>query len=237
MLHLATPFQRPGERPRSIATTAELVGVAASGKSSVLRALREHDGRLVAGRHPAKSDHLAHVIPLIPTFAALHRPFSEILWKEMKRITYLRTLSSVRQPREGGGLAAVVYDEGPVYMLARLLAYGGKRIRSAAFERWWREEVARWSRRLHLVVWLDAPDRLLLHRARARGQLHKLQAFSDREAERFFATYRRAYGLVIEELTRDGGPRVLRVRSDRESVRDIVRRVLAELDLGERSIQ
>jgi thymidylate kinase len=210
---------------------AELVGVAAAGKSSLLRALGERCPTLRAGVRPSRSRHLAYVLPLVPTFVGLHRPFRGVLWREMKRIAYLRTLDRMLEGPAVRRHPAVVLDEGPVYMLARLRVYGGERIRSAAFERWWQREVEHWARRVDLVVWLDAPDPVLLGRLRARPQFHRVERRSDADAGRFFASYRRAYESVVGGLAGGSGPRVVRARSDRESIEQLVHRVVTELRL------
>lgn len=223
------PVYRPA-RPANRPIVVELVGVAAAGKSSLLRALAERHPTVQAGLRPPKGRHLAQALALLPTFLALHWPYRGLLWKEMKRITYLRTLDRMlhgelpRRPR------AVVLDEGPVYMLARLRVHGGERILSPAFERWWRKALAQWAGTVDLVVWLDAPDPILMQRAQTRSQVHELQRLSDARAREFIASYRRAYETVVGGLTEAAGPQVMRVRSDQASVDQLVARIVPVLE-------
>jgi hypothetical protein len=207
----------------------ELVGVAAAGKSSLLRALLRRDPAVQSMPTPSRRRHLAAALSLTPTFASLHWPFHRLGWKQMKRMTYLQTLDHMLHQGGKPSAAAVVLDEGPCYMLARLRVYGGERILGARFERWWHVEIERWARTLDLVVWLDAPDPVLLQRVRARMQAHRLQRLSEHDARRFLASYRSAYDLIADGLDRAGGLRVLRVRSDRESLNQLADRLTTEL--------
>jgi thymidylate kinase len=155
----------------------------------------------------------------------------------MKRITYLRTVYGMLHGELPGRPHAVILDEGPVYMLARLRVYGGERLRSAAFERWWREALAQWARTVDLIVWLDAPDQILMQRSRTRTQVHQLQRLPEARAQQFLAAYREAYETVVGALTEFSGPAVLRVRSDQEGVEAIRDRVFARLRLLQASGQ
>jgi hypothetical protein len=210
----------------------ELVGVAAAGKSTLLRTLSERDPRLRAGVRPPTHRHVPSAIAMLPTFLALHRPYHAVLWNEMKRIAYLRTLRSLlpeqRRP-------VVVLDEGAVYMLARLLVFGDERIRTAAFARWWSAAIANWASVLRVLVWLDAPDSVLIERLRTRRQVHPVKALPDDEVIRFLGLYRAAYTCVLGELVACGGPRAVTLRSDLESVDALADRVAAEIRESERT--
>jgi hypothetical protein len=206
----------------------ELVGPAAAGKTSVLHALSQFDDTLRTERHPPRHRHMSQVLPLMPTFLALHWPYQGLLWKEMKRITFLRTLQVMLQERPSPGTSGVVVDEGAVYMLARMRVYGGDRAHSAALMRWWDGAVAQWAEILGLIVWLDGPDALLIHRLRTRDQMHRMQALSDEVVAGFLASYRTAYNLLLDRFG-SLGVRILRVRVDLLTVPEIVEQVTAEI--------
>jgi hypothetical protein len=193
----------------------ELVGPAAVGKTSLLLALNGSDGRLRGGPRLPKHRHLRSAVSLAPTFAGLHRPFRGLLWKEMKRMTYLSTLLRLLKEPRFNGAGALVLDE--------------ERIRSRAFQRWWSEASEQWARALDLLVCLDAPDAILIQRLRTRNQPHPVKAFSDDAIAQFISSYRAAYERVIASLTVSGGPRVIRVRTDEESLGQTTRRIAAEL--------
>lgn len=218
---------------RTRTRVVELVGVAGAGKTSLLRAIGQRDTTLLAGLRPPRRRHLAHIVPLLPTFLGLHWPYRGLHWKEMKRILYLRTLEDLLQAELPRRPHTVVLDEGPIYILARLRVYGGERIRTPSFDRWWRRALQRWARAVDVVVWLDAPDAVLTQRLRTRNQAHRLRGLSDEVVGSFLALYREAYETVVGSFAAVSGLQVLKVRTDGESVGQIAARVTAELQARE----
>lgn len=208
---------------------AELVGPAAAGKTSLLLAISRQDPAGCARLRPPPYQYLRHAVPLAGTFLSLHRPYRGLLWKEMKRITYLATLRGLLRREVAAGRETVLMDEGAVYMFARLLVYGGGRTASRAFGHWWKRAITEWADELHLLVCLDAPDPELVRRMRARPQRHRMQALPDSAVLGFISEYRSAYARVIEALTAIRGLRVVTVRTDQAPTDDLARRVAAEL--------
>jgi hypothetical protein len=207
----------------------ELAGPAAVGKTAVIHALGAGDRRLRAGLRVPRRRHVATAFALAPTFLALHRPYPGLLWKEMKRITWLGTLHRLLRERRAAPGDAILLDEGAVYMLARLEVHGAGRIRSDAYARWRQEAIDTWAAMLDLVVWLDAPDSVLRERLRRREQPHPVKHLPDGDIDRFLSSYREAYRRVIHALAEADGPRVVAVRTDREDAEHVAGRVTAEL--------
>jgi predicted ATPase len=226
-LERSGPASAAREPARSL--VVELAGPAAAGKTSLLLALGEVDGTLRTGLRVPRQRHLATALTLAPTFVALHRPYRGLLWKEMKRITYLGSLYELLRERSGASAGTVLLDEGAVYMLARLEVLGAQGIRSAAYAAWWRAAIEAWSSTLDLIVWLDAPDPVLRDRLRRRAQSHPVKGLPDDAIDRFIASYRDSYRHVIRSLMEARGPRLLTVRTDQEDVECIARRLAAEV--------
>jgi shikimate kinase len=206
----------------------ELVGPAAVGKTSVLQALSQRDLGWRLGMCLPKYRHVRSAAGLVPTFLTLHRSAPGVLWKEMKRIVYLQTLARavVLELRHERG---VVLDEGAVYMLARMRVYGGANVRSPAFQAWWRDATAAWARTLDLLVWLDAPDVVLMERLRTRSRYHRMQAASDAMIRQFLGTYRTAYADLMISLAAESGLPVLEFRTDCEPPGRIAEQLAARL--------
>jgi hypothetical protein len=209
--------------------TVELVGPAAAGKTSLLLALAREHRLWRAGLRPPKLRYLRTAVGLVPTFLELHRPYRGLLWKEMKRITYLGTLRRVLEDTGSRRSSTVILDQGAVYMMARLLVFGDERLRSAPFQRWWGQAMEQWARALDILVWLDAPDPVLIERIRSRKQPHPVKGLTDGAIGEFMAAYRAAYDQVLGGLVAAGGPKVLDVRTDREPLEQLARRVASEI--------
>jgi len=218
---IAAPPRRP-DRPLVVA----LAGLAGAGKSSLARALTALDPEIRARPRVSWWRYLASLPAMIPTFISLHRPFRGVLGKEMKR--FLRLDALHRLVQETTDCRMLVFNEGPVYMLSRILVYGGENIQTRSFEECWRRAIATWAPELDAIVWLEAPENLLAARLRARAQ-HPFADRSDHAVHRLLGAYREAFTRVIRELTAAGGPPPWTVRTDRGSVDGTARDLLARL--------
>jgi thymidylate kinase len=79
-----------------------------------------------------------------------------------------------------------------------------------AFRRWWLETAVAWGLLLDTVVWLDAPDDVLIERIRERGRSHRVKGAPEDQARLFLARHRAAYDATLDVLNRTG-TRVIRV--------------------------
>lgn len=213
--------RRP-DRPLVVA----LAGLAGAGKSSLARALAALDPGVRARPRISWWRYVASLPSVIPTFFSLHRPFRRVLNKEMKR--FLRLDALHRLVQETTDCRILVFDEGPVYLLARILVYGGENIQTSSFEECWRRAIDTWAAELDAIVWLDAPEHLLAARLRARRQ-HPFGDRSDHAVRWRLAAYRAAFSRVIRDLTAAGAPRPWTVRTDHGAVDGTARDLLARL--------
>ena len=197
-------------RPRPV--VVELAGLAGAGKSTLATALAQLNPKIRARPRVRERSYLASVPALVPTFFRLHWPFRGLLTKEMKRMLQVRALHRLVQESAPGG--TLLFDEGPVYMLARILVFGADNIRSAAFERWWRTAIAEWAATLDVVVWLEAPDDVLAARIHTRAQPHPLRGADAQAVSAFFRSYRDAFTRVVDELCVAGGPQRWTITTD-----------------------
>ena len=209
--HAAPELRRRSDRPLVV----ELAGLAGAGKSAITGALGRLDPKIHARPRPSLRWHLASLPELVPTFVGLHWPFRGVFAKEMKRILRLRALH--RLIHRGSDGRTLVFDEGPVYMLARILFFGGKSLETEGFARWWQGAIARWATTLDVIVWLDAPGDVLAERIRTRTQWHRYQDADDQALTAFYEGYRVAFARVLTELTAADGLQLWTMHTDRGS--------------------
>ena len=214
----------------------ELVGPAASGKSTLYHALAAQCDRVSAGVPFGGLGHvrlgLRHAALLLPAWLASHDRW--LTEKELRSLNYVVGWAEGLERRAPGDRLAV-FDHGPIFRLARLRAFGPRLVASAAFERWAEAAVARWARLLDAVVWLDAPDTLLAARIDERDERHRMKGGSAGDTERFLARYRSAYAALLAELAAAGAPAPIRVDTSREPPAAIAEKLLATLGLAARS--
>jgi broad-specificity NMP kinase len=192
----------------------EIVGVAGTGKSTLARTLVDRDPghRIVDSLHTRARAHWAyvahsvpHVLPLIARSARARPGFD---WEESKFIVYVtewrRFLRS--DCRDDSGL--LIFDQGPIFALARLL-WGRKPVTATReFERWVDEQVAGWSLELDGIVWLVAPEEVLFERINQREQDHEAKGRSIHEGLDVLLAHQCAYEVLFERLEALGRPPV-----------------------------
>lgn len=217
----------------------ELVGPAGAGKTSLVRALTQRNERFVEGtgikarRIANISFFVGNAVLLLPSLFRLYRDSRWFTWEEIKTLVYLKELHRVLRRQASNG-AITILDQGPVYLLTRLHVLRGETVARQSQSRWWDSVLKHWSQTLDMVIWLDAPDAMLLERIRARNKWHAINEKPKVEAAEFLARYRASYSRIICGLRADDGPRVVRFDTAQESLGQIMDKVLAGIDLAHR---
>lgn len=142
-------------------------------------------------------------------------------------MTYLEAGLHVLGQQGAKNGSVTLLDHGPIYRLAFLREFGPEITTSSTYEHWWAGLHDRWFAALDMVVWLDAPDAVLLERIRAREQRHTIKEQSEQEACEVLARYRRSFERTIAESTADHQPILLRFDTSQASVEQIADSVLA----------
>ena len=186
----------------------ELAGPAGAGKTTLARALVADSPATTTGVQVGPlglAVGLASAAPQL-TAARLSAPGRWWTRDELRSLAYLRAWR--RAVREGDGL--LVLDHGPVFRLASLAAFGPPMAASRAFAGLRAGLAQDWGSLLDAVVWLDAPDDVLLRRIDRRAQQHRIQHVGPDEGATFLARYREAYRTTLA-LVADAGARVVEV--------------------------
>ncbi|MCC6454646.1 MAG: AAA family ATPase [Caldilineaceae bacterium] len=215
----------------------ELVGLAGAGKTTLLRALsqRHEEFRVETDLEIRNRGHLPIFAGHVPFFLSLlrhsHRASGRFNWDEMKAMVYLETWphilqSQIARSERMQNSTAILLNHGPIFKLATLNAFGPQRIKSQAFDQWWQAVLEQWASTLDIVVWLNAPDEILIERINARDQRHAVKGRSEAEAQKFLTRYQKSYEQILAKLTAYGGPMPLPFDSSQASVEQIVDEVL-----------
>jgi shikimate kinase len=139
---------------------------------------------------------------------------------------WLRPLARARSQEH-----VLVLDHGPLFRLAQLDAFGPPLTSTPAFARWRDAMIEAYARRLDAIVWLDAPDDLLVRRIRTREQRHVLRGADDESAHLFLERYRASYTRIVEQLDQRAPGRVLSLRTDGDPPEMLARQVRRHLGL------
>jgi hypothetical protein len=199
----------------------------------VLQAIRARDPRIRAG---LSIDRLRfagvlarHVIGLLPMSVELLRRRPRAWWPAMVHVLRLRTLPSVLAVATRAGHRAIVLDEGPVFSLTRLSVFQDAHRCGGRLTREWQRARTRWIDWLDGIVWLDAPDPMLVRRIREREKAHRIKGETDAEIVRFLTRYRQAFRDVLVEFRSAARARITEIDTSGRTADQVAGAVLTAL--------
>jgi thymidylate kinase len=212
----------------------EIVGAAGAGKTTILSALSKHnkDVRPVYGfRHWRYIPfYIGHTILLLPFLLVQglkgrwHSP------REINRMIRLTASHKILEREVAKGGVNILLDQGPIYTLSVLAGFGSEQTKNKDFVKWSEEILQQWTKTLDLIIWVDAPDEVLLERIQTREKTHLVKDRSNQEAIEFLKQFRTVYKQTIEKLAANGKAKVIFYDTSKCSVDSIVKATLAELN-------
>lgn len=224
---------------------AEIVGPAGAGKSTLAHAMKRRGAGVRAGLSVwglPKRRLLAGAIASLPQLFGLCRAGRLVGFEEAKLIVRLKALGRYVGRESSRQHKLLLLDEGTVFALAKLRAFGSAREDDGGEGRL-RYLAERCAGRLDAVVWLDAPDAVLARRIRERDKPHRMKARTDEEISDFLARYRESYEQVVAEMCARGNLKIIRVSMDGETPERVAERVLSIIEgaggesVGERKVK
>jgi shikimate kinase len=206
----------------------ELAGPAGAGKSTVFRALLARD-ETIEGRPSLRKREYAgvlasEIVAVLRTLLRQRAYLGRITPEQVRMMAYLQALPRVLERVDSGDGRTIALDQGPIYFLTRG-SLTNERLAT------WRKRVGQtWAPLLDVVVWLDAPDALLVERINSRDKRHRLKGSPERTALEVLAKSRAVYERALRELeVPRRGPVVLRFDTSLRSADEIADEVLAAL--------
>lgn len=212
----------------------EIVGPAGAGKTTVLSALNRRHAEI----HPVYAFRRLRYVPVYAACAVSLLPFLlrqglRGRWyggREINRMIRLKAIYRILQRRTAETGSITILDQGPVYTLTVLAGFGSESTKDGGFTEWWEKTLQEWVGTLDLIIWLDAPDDVLLQRIHGRDKQHLVKDKPEQEAIDFLMRCRRVYRRIIDKMAASGGPKVLNYDTSQYAVAEIVENALAALN-------
>lgn len=220
------------QEPAGPPILVEFIGLAGAGKTTLSQALSQcgqgirvaPDLALRNREHiPIVTGHIPHLAPFF-----LHRCRSSrwFTWDELKALLYLETWPQLLTRQAKQRDTAILLDHGPIFKLATLDAFGPDRLRGHVFEPWWASVFERCVSTMDIVVWLHAPENILIERINARRQRHAVKGKTEIEAQQFLRRYQESYERILTKLMACGRLRLLQYNTDQTPIGQIVDELL-----------
>ncbi len=185
----------------------ELAGPAGAGKTTLARALLAAGGPATAlGVQVGRMGLARGLASVGPGLVTARMSTAGRGWTrdELRSLAYLSAWRKPVSRKPSADQELLLLDHGPVFRLASLLETGHPQTLTPAFRRLWAGLARDWGRLLDVVVWLDAPDEVLLRRIERRTQAHRIRGSDRAGAEAFLDRYRAAYRTTLEAVTSAG---------------------------------
>lgn len=209
----------------------EILGPAGAGKSTLARALSERDNNFLADIPLSRKDKIpffvSNTILMLPPYVRNYRHSNWFDWREARSMAYLKAALHALEKKSPDNEMVTLLDHGPIYRLTFLREFGPEITTSNTFERWWTRLLNEWIDALDMVIWLDAPNDVLLKRIRNREQIHTIKQKSETEAYEYLDSYRNSFEQLIAESGADNQMTLIRFDTHQESVAQIADEVLS----------
>jgi shikimate kinase len=214
----------------------EIIGPAGAGKTTLLHALGQRNARILPGITLSRQECLVALacecLCWLPSYLAPGRK-AGLSRTELRSMAYVEAwYRRLGRPGRTGDSSITVFDQGPVFRLARLREFGAPQSRTRRYERWWAQRLEQWAEALDLVIWLDAPIPVLIERISRRGKQVGVEQGAELDRADFLTRYQQSFREVLGRMVQAAGPEVLRYDSHALSLDQIVTDVMGRLPAG-----
>jgi deoxyadenosine/deoxycytidine kinase len=212
----------------------EIIGPAGAGKTTLGRALRQRHEDIQLDIQVSRFQKFPFLVStyafMLPKYLRHYRHSRWFNWRETRSMVYLKAGRHVLRERslDNGGIT--ILDHGPIYRLSTLCEFGPEITSSQSYTQWWAELFNQWAATLDMIIWLDAPDEVLLERIHDRRRWHMIKDDSEKEAYQFLRRYRRVMERLIAQVVNDYHVALLSFNTAQNSVERIADDVVAAID-------
>jgi shikimate kinase len=196
-------------KPFSRSYVIELVGPAGAGKTSLAFAMSHMKNQIIYSNPP--NFHDLNKLPFfaVNAFQTVPHLAQYVLTQKFSQQTPTQIVSMVilngwyrclyKKQTQSGEI--LLLDQGPVYLLTDLFEINSEVFQSNNYKKWRENMYQQWAHTLDLVIWLDAPDSVLISRINEREKQHIMKERSEREVHRFLSRSRRALDQTVLKLS------------------------------------
>lgn len=206
----------------------ELVGLAGSGKTTIINALQQENQQYLVGDELElkKGAHLPIFLSdfprLIPDLWRISNGSRWFNWDEIKALVYLHQAEKIYTRQTDRTDTVFLLDHGPIFKMAKLHAFGPDSLKDKEFSAWWQQLCEQWASLLDFVILLDAPLDTLKERIDSRQQRHAVKDKGEAEVHQFLLNYRESYEFILNKIQEENGPNSLRFDTSRSPVDQVV---------------
>jgi deoxyadenosine/deoxycytidine kinase len=221
------------DRPRII----EIVGLAGTGKSTLVKSLRKRNEKIQIFPLP-KSWFLWSLtkrsILWLPLWFRRRHLSGEFTSEEVTSIGCLDAWLDYLQLRTSSGENIAIMDPGSVYWLTKLQGFTTQTTGRLLYRHWFEAKFEQWSSALDVIIWLDAPEELCLQRVLARDQWHDVKDMAVNEALGRFRVLRKSYQKIVAQMASQHPKKVFHFHTDQISTEQMVEQIVSEVNLAPR---
>ncbi|MEJ2601666.1 MAG: AAA family ATPase [Anaerolineales bacterium] len=208
----------------------ELIGPAGAGKTTLLNALNQGNQKIQLGIDISETRKLAHffhnTLHMLPTYLLRYRDSRWFSRREIRTMVYLKAWLYELRKQPSNLDHIVILDHGPIYRLALMREFGPEFTKSQRYRRWWSHLLVEWITALDVIVWLDAPNSILLERIHERDRWHVIKEKNETDAFDFLTHHRAFLEQIIAESINDHQAELLCFDTNQESVDQMVKKIL-----------
>ena len=208
----------------------EIMGLAGTGKTTLANFLSQANQKIRVGVNLPKISYIPFYLDtaylLLPAYLTRNWNGRRFSRGEIRAMVYLMAWLKGFERRKSDTGKINILDHGPIYRLAILREFGPETITSPRLSKWWCRMLNLWATTLDMVIWLDAPDAVLLERIRTRNRWHAIKDLPEHAGYGYLMRFRTAFERTISMLPTKVRPTIFRLDTDQETVSRSANRIL-----------